>query len=261
MSAAATPPAAGDLAGFQVFQRDFGLYLRAPRDTSPPAGLPAGRARVYRELLFNNLRGFIDACFPVSRALLGEARWERLLRGFFAGWRSQTPMFTEISRDFVRWLGESEEGANLPVKLPAYLIELAHYEWAELAVDIMSAETPGDIRVGDLMQGRPVVAPAHMLLAYRWPVHRISSSFRPRKQAPVQLVVFRDRDDGVQFAEINPVTARLLALLADGKLSGHAACMQVAEELRHPQPEAVVAGGAAMLEQLFNWGVIYGIHA
>jgi hypothetical protein len=97
------------------------------------------------------------------------------------------------------------------------------------------------------------------LLSYHWPVHRIGSSYRPRKPAPVQLVVFRDRNDKVQFAEINPVTARLIALLADGKSSGHAACLQVAEELSHPHPEVVAAGGAAMLEQLFNWGVIYGI--
>ena len=249
--------------GFQVFQRDFGRYLRAPRPGMPPGGLPAARARVYRELLFNNLRGFIDACFPISRALLGERRWARLLRRFFADWRSQTPMFTDISRDFVSWLATAEKSEALPVRLPAYLIELAHYEWAELAVDIMPTAVASEICSGDLMQGRPVVAPAHMLLAYRWPVHRIGLSFRPRKPAAstVQLIVFRDRDDTVQFAEINSLTARLLALLAEGRMSGLAACRQVAGELHHPQPEVVIAGGAAMLAELFNWGVIYGIHA
>ncbi|HWU83786.1 MAG TPA: hypothetical protein VN028_00480, partial [Rhodocyclaceae bacterium] len=160
--------------------------------------------------------------------------------------------------------GEETSGAGRGVvrapHVPAYLRDLAHYEWAELAVDIMPDRAQVAIASGDLMQGRPVVAPAHMLLSYRWPVHRIGIHYRPRKPVATQLVVFRDRDDAVQFAEINPVTARLLTLLADGKTSGRDACRRVAAELNHPQPDVVVAGGAAMLENLFDWGVIYGIH-
>lgn len=244
----------------QTFQRDFGIYLRDVRQAAAPAGVPSARARVYRELVFNNLSTFIDACFPISRKLMGERRWARLMRGFFAAWRSQTPLFSEISREFVRWLNEAAEQGSLPVAVPAWFLSLAHYEWVELAVDIMPAETPADIQAGDLMQGHPIIAPAHMLLAYQWPVHRIGSSYRPRKPEATHLVVFRDREDEVHFAVINPVTSRLLALLADGKQTGQAACLQVAHELQHPDPAAVVASGAVMLNELSDWGVIYGVH-
>ncbi|HTJ95860.1 MAG TPA: putative DNA-binding domain-containing protein [Rhodocyclaceae bacterium] len=249
-----------DMSSLQAFQRGFGEYLRNTRQPRVPVGVPAGRAKVYRELVFNNLSTFIEACFPISRKLLGERRWQRLMRGFFDNWRSQTPLFCEISREFVRWMNEASEQGTLPVAAPEYLLALAHYEWVELAVDIMQTETPADIQTGDLMTGRPVVAPAHMLLAYQWPVHRIGNSYRPRKPEPTSLVVFRDQGDEVRFAVINPVTARLLVLLADGKQTGHAACLQVAQELQHPNPEVVIAGGTDMLNDLFNWGVIYGVH-
>jgi uncharacterized protein len=244
------------------FQRDFGLHLRDPRHAARPAGVPARRAGAYRELLFNNVCGVVDACFPVSRSLLGERRWNRLQRTFFADWRSQSPLFCDLPREFLRWLNEAKSEDELPVALPAWVPELMHYEWAELAVDIMQTEalrkTDAD---GDLMTGRPVVAPAHMLLAYDWPVHRIGEAWRPRKPQATQLVVFRDPNERVQFVEINAVTARLLALLAGGTMSGREACLQVAGELAHPNPEAVVAGGAAMLEDLKNWRVIYGVAA
>lgn len=246
------------LPAFQQFQRDFGLHLRDPRTATRPAGVPARRAKAYRELLFNNVCGVVDTCFPVSREVLGERRWSRLQRTFFAEWRSQSPLFCDLPREFLRWLSEGK----VPVALPAWLHELAHYEWAELAVDIMQTRAlPVFNADGNLLEGKPVVAPAHMLLAYQWPVHRIGADFKPRKSAPVQLVVFRNVDDRVQFAEINPVTSRLLALLADGTTSGRTACLQVAAELQHPNPQVVVDGGAAMLTELKNWGVIYGVVA
>ena len=243
---------------FQQFQRDFGLHLRNPRAVARPDGVPARRARAYRELLFNNVCGVVDACFPVCRGVLGERRWGRLQRSFFAEWRSQSPLFCDLPREFLRWLGEGEP----KVALPAWVHELAHYEWAELAVDIMqTGALPAFSAEGDLLEEKPLVAPALMLLAYQWPVHRIGIDFKPRKPAPVQLVVFRDSSDHVRFAEINPVTARLLALLAAEAISGREACLQVAAELQHPNPQVVVEGGAAMLNELKNWGVIYGVVA
>lgn len=245
--------------GFQDFQKDFGRYLRDPRKQALPPGVPADRAGVYRELLFNNVSGVIEACFPISRHLLGARRWQKLLERFFVDWRSQTPLFCELPREFLRWFNASEKP---PVSVPAFWPALAHYEWAELAVDIMqTASAPVIDPEGDLLHGRPYVAPAHLLLAYQWPVHRIGPDYKPRKQVPTQLVVFRDQNDTVQFAIINPVTVRLLELLAEGSMSGEGACLQIAKELQHPDPAAVVTGGAAMMKDLKNWGVIYGIVA
>ena len=247
---------------FQTFQHELGLHLRDPRRVARPAGVPARRARAYRDLLFNNVCGVVDACFPVSRKLLGDRRWARLQRDFFAEWRSQSPLFCDLPREFLRWLSCVQGEARAPVAMPAWMPELLHYEWAELAVDIMQVPALPEVNTaGDLLAGLPLVAPAHMVLAYSWPVHRIGPDWKPRKGAETHLVVFRDSDERVQFVEINAVTARLLALLAEGQKTGREACLQIAGELQHPEPETVVTGGAGMLNDLKNWGVIYGVAA
>jgi hypothetical protein len=81
---------------FQEFQIAFGRHLRDPRGRERPAGVPARRAGLYRELLRNNLEGFLLACFPVSREMLGARRWDRLVDAFFRDARCQTPYFREI---------------------------------------------------------------------------------------------------------------------------------------------------------------------
>lgn len=235
---------------FQEFQRDFGRHLRDPRAAGRPAGVPARRMAIYTELLFNNLTGFIDACFPVTRSVLGERRWRRLNRAFFREARCQTPYFREIPREFLDWLP-----ANAG---PRWLKELAHYEWVELALDIMETEMPSHDPDGDLLDNTSVLAPALMNLTYQWPVQRIGRDYRPRKPHPVHLLVFRDAADAVQFIELNPVSARLVTLLQEGGCSGRAACLAIAVELGHPQAEAVVAHGATVLAALRAAGAILG---
>jgi hypothetical protein len=241
---------------FQEFQIAFGRHLRDPPGRERPAGVPARRAGLYRELLRNNLEGFLLACFPVSREMLGTRRWGRLVDAFFRDARCQTPYFREIPREFLRWLNEAP---SLPVALPPWALELAHYEWVELALDVMDVATPAHDPVGDPMRDHPVLAPALMNLAYRWPVHRIGPAWRPRKPQPVQLLVYRDAAHTVRFIELNPVSARLVALLQEVGASGTAACVQVAGELQHPDPAAVIAHGAALLRELRDAGALLGV--
>lgn len=236
---------------FQHFQHEFGRYLRDPRKAARPAGVPVRRAAIYAELLFNNLAGFLDACYPVTRSVLGERRWRRLNRAFFREVRCQTPYFREIPREFLAWL-PAEVG-------PRWLKELAHYEWVELALDVMDAPMPAHDPAGDLLAGIPVLAPALMNLAYAWPVQRIGPDYRPRQPISTHLLVYRDTADAVQFVELNPVSARLVDLLLEGRLNGRAACAAIAAELGRADPQAVIAHGAALLEELRAAGAILGV--
>ncbi len=238
---------------FQRFQFDFARHVRDPRGAARPVGVPARRMAVYNELLFNNIASSLNACFPVARDTLGARRWPSLVRTFLRDWRCLTPHYREIPREFVRYLMEAAEGQ------PPWLAELAHYEWAELAVDIMDVPpAPAFDADGDLIDGRPLLAPALMNLAYAWPVHRIGPSHRPRRPAPAHLLVFRRADDTVGFMELNPVSSRLVALLQEAVRSGRQAALRIAQELAHPQPETVIAGAAATLEALRRSGAIYG---
>lgn len=240
---------------FQRFQFKFARHVRDPRGAARPAGVPARRMGLYNELLFNNIESSLDACFPVSRDTLGTRSWPRLVRAFFRDWRCLTPHYREIPREFVRYLAEAAPAANLP----PWLAELAHYEWAELAVDIMDTpDAPSCETGGDLLEGRPVLAPALMNLAYAWPVHRIGPSHRPRKPVPAHLLVFRRRDDSVGFMELNPVSSRLVTLLQEDGMTGRKAALRISDELSHPDSDIVTAGAAATLEALRQSGAIYG---
>jgi hypothetical protein len=243
-----------NLPDFQAFQHAFGHHLRDPHHTPRPAGVPARRMAVYNELLFNNITGSLDACFPLCRTLLGDIRWRRLNRTFFRDWKLRTPWFREIPREFVRYLNEYA----ISQPLPAWFAELAHYEWIELAVDTMDFPIPPHDPVGDLMRQAIVLNPALRLLAYAWPVQRIGPDYRPRKSQPTQLVVYRDTEDCVRFVAINPVTARLLALLGAQPISGEAACRQIASELQRSDPAQVIAFGTTLLDDLRRQGIVLG---
>ena len=236
---------------FQQFQRELATHLRDPAHTPRPAGLPARRVQVYSELLFNNVSGFLDSCFPVCQALLGPQRWSRLCRTFYRDWPSHTPWFREIPREFVRYLQE----APIAQPLPRWLADLAHYEWAELAVDVMSVEVPAHDPEGDLMAHPVCLNPARVEIASSWAVHRIGPSYRPRVPEPTFVVVFRDAQHESRFTVLNAVTARLLAGLTQG-MSGEAAVADVALALGHHNPKALDAVGRQQLQSLREQGLI-----
>jgi uncharacterized protein len=244
---------------FQDYQYAFAAHIRDPRASPRPAGVPARRMRVYNELLFNNLEGFLLACFPVCRAVLGPRRWRRLVRAFFAGHRCRTPFFRQIPEEFVNWLRGLRAGDPAD---PLFLPDLAHYEWVELALATSSVEPAyGDIdRSGDLLAGRPALNPVAMLLTYPYAVHRIGPRFRPKApdRAPTHLLVFRDRQDGIRFLTLNAGSARLVALLHQASLSGVEALQAISGELGHPNPAAVIQGGRDILEALRGEEAILG---
>ena len=238
---------------FQKFQRDLAQHLRDPHHTRRPTGVPARRMTVYNELLFNNVCGFVDSCFPVCRQMLGETRWRRLCRTFYRDWPSHTPWFREIPREFVRYLSEH----HIAQPLPVWLADLARYEWAELAVDVMDAQPPAHDAQGNMMQASVLINPARVDVVSPWPVHRIGPDWQPRKSEPTFLVVFRDAQLDVQFAEINAVTAHVLSLLDQG-LSGQQAFAQLAADMNHPDPQALMGFGQQLLISLREQGVLLG---
>ncbi len=236
------------------FQQDMARHLRDPHHTMRPAGVPARRMAVYNEMLFNNVCGFIDTCMPLSRKLLGDSAWRRLCRTFYRDWPLHTPWFRDIPREFVRYLQEGQPKQPLPRWLP----DLAHYEWVELAVDMMDVTRPAANAQGDLMAEIAVLNPARMNLHYDWVVHRIGEQHKPRKPINTHLVVYRDVDDAVQFTEVNAATAHVLAQLDTQPMTGTQAMQQIAEQMRHPQPEQLLAFGATLLQQLQEQDIILG---
>lgn len=238
--------------GFQQTQLDFTAHLRSPSSVASPIGIEDRRMVIYRELLFNNVNSFIENGFPVLRTLYSDEQWLTLSRSFFAQHQSSTPYFAHIAGEFLAFLQHEYEPTESD---PAFMLELAHYEWVELALSIDENEINRDDinHNGDLLEESPVASPLVWSLAYHWPVHKISADFLPDEppEQATHLMVYRDAEDNIGFIETNPVTARLMQLLTDepGR-SGRDYFAQIAQELQHPDPETVIQGG---LQILLKW--------
>ena len=245
---------------FQSQQLAFTARIRDPEGNPIPDGIPARRMAVYEELLFNNTNDQLSSNFPVLHEISNEDYWRGLVRDFMRKHRSTTPLFTEVGQEFIAYLQQEREphADDWP-----FLLELAHYEYVELAVAISLNDEPL-LQVdpnGDLLQGIPVVAPTAWNLTYRWPVHQLGPEYLPRDppSAPTHLVVYRDRLDDVHFLQINAVTQRLLQLAKEQpSWTGLDLMETIADELNHPTPQTVIEGGKAMLDELRQRNVILG---
>lgn len=246
---------------FSAVQRAFAAHIRDPEHRARPADVEDRRMAIYRDLVFNNIAGLLASGFPVLRRTLPEDHWRALIRDFMVHHRAATPLFLEISQEFLDYLGTTR--ARQTTNDPPFLLELAHYEWVELALSVSDDEPdPSHANPnGDLLDDRPVVSPLAWSLSYRFPVHRIGPELQP--DAPgdqsTHLVVYRNRAERIEFLEINAVTQRLLALLEDETpRTGREAMQVIAAELGHPQPDKVIAAGARMLTDLRRRDVILG---
>ncbi len=246
---------------FQARQYAFAAYIRDPDNAAVPDGVDPRRMAVYRDLFFNNLRNLLGTTFPVLRRLQGDAGWGRLVRAFLRQHRATTPYFPLLPREFLRFLesGLIAGSDDLP-----FLAELAHYEYAELEVALCADADPHDAvdPGGDLLEGVPMATAACRVHAYRWPVHRVSGDYFPDAPAaePVHLAVFRGPDEKVHFAELNVVTAALLARVRDnpGQQTGRRLLEELAREIAFADIHTFVTHGAHMLREMRKRGLLAG---
>ena len=252
-----------NLPRFQQQQLSFTAHIRDPQNAPLPDDIPARRMAIYTEIFFNNINDQLTGNFPVLREITSDERWFALVRDFMMRHRSATPLFTEVAVEFLEYLQQEREAqsADWP-----FMLELAHYEYVELAVAISAAdEQLGEFDPnGDLLHGRPLVGPTAWNLSYQWPVHTIGPENLPQDPPaePTHLVVYRDRVDDVHFLEINAVTQRLLQLLKETpEYTGLEVLKAIAEELNHPDADSVIEAGKELLDELRQRNVILGTRA
>ncbi len=245
----------------QRLQKQFAAHIRNPFDEPVPDGIEDRRMAIYRDLFYNNIRGFLSKNFPVLAKIYGDRDWRRMVRDFYINHRARTPLFPQLPREFLRYLQEVRKPQP---EDPPFLLELAHYEWVELAVSIDEGHIDADDidPQGDLLTGIPVLSPVAWPLSYSFPVHRIRPDFQPDKPAgpPTNLMVYRNRSDKVQFMELNPVTAHLVQVLKANTTDTGLDCLnRLVTDLNHPKPEVVLDGGKQQLEAFRSRDIIAGV--
>jgi hypothetical protein len=246
---------------FQEQQYAFAAHIRDPQKAPAPEGIEDRRMAIYRELFFNNLKSLLSNMFPVLKKLHSDQHWNRLVRRFMQHHQAQTPYFLQLPAEFLDFLrNEYEPG---PDDFP-FLVELAHYEYIELALSV--SEETNDLEGvdpdGDLLAGVPVKSALAWVYAYQYPVHRISAAFLPDAPAeqPVYLAVYRDADDKVGFLELNAVTAGLLNAIQenDAGQTGEALLRKLAADIDYPDTDAFIAHGLTAMQEMRSLDILTG---
>ena len=260
------PTPGSNLPRFLDAQLEFAAHIRDPSNNPRPADIEARRMQIYVDLFYKNIQAFLANVFRVAKPVMGDDAWHGMIRAFVSRHRSTSPYFQEIPQEFLAFLDEDRcwEQAR------PYLLELCHYEWVELALDVSVDELPADPQTEvDLLDQVPVVSPLAWSLRYDYPVHRISEDYVPldKPAEPTYLIVYRGTDERVHFIESNAVTARLLTILGEpeSSLTGRQALQIIASELHDSDADsdeqAVIGGGVDTLQRLRGCAIIAGIRA
>lgn len=241
---------------FQAFQRAFTAHIRNPKTCPRPQNVPVRRMAVYTEIVYNNIESTLAACFPVAKSILSTRKWQALVCSFMAEYRASTPLFREISQEFLQHLAAMD---TTKLKLPEFLPSLLHYEWVELALSVLDVTVKVDVPE-DILHTPLRLNPALYLLQYAYPVHQISVDFQPKKPAkmPTYLLVFRNANHQIQFIELNPITFQLVSILQNAYLTGEQVLQKLAAQNPQITPEIVLQFGAQTLTELSEKGAILG---
>jgi hypothetical protein len=246
---------------FQDKQYAFAAHIRDPANTVAPTGVEDRRMAIYRSLFFNNLYNLLGTFFPVLRKISSDDQWRHLIREFMKVHRAKTPYFLELPEEFLAFLQNEHE--SLDDDYP-FLTELAHYEYADLALRVSPDENDltGIDPKGDLLKAVPVKSVLTWAFAYHFPVHRISKDFLPKEttEQPAYLAIYRRSDDKVRFLELNAVTAALLDAVENNEaaLNGEMLLRDLATRIHYPDVDALIKHGIDALEEMRKLEILIG---
>ena len=143
--------------------------------------------------------------------------------------------------------------------------ELLHYEWAELAIDTDEADPFPDASQPDmpedeeLLEWTPIWSPVAWPLIYQWPVHQLSADMQPTEppETPTCVLVYRDRDNRVQFMALNPMSALLCqSLSSQENVSTHSHLKALNHQFPQIPEDNLIAGGIQLIRELCTKGAI-----
>ncbi|PMG76282.1 DUF2063 domain-containing protein [Shewanella sp. 10N.286.51.B7] len=241
-------------------QQSFMDYIRDPSNPLPD-GLTLERMTVYRELFFNNVDGFVSGAFPVLKSLYTDDAWRKLIQAFFVSFDCKTPIFIEISQEFIAFLQTCYQTVDYD---PAFMVELAHYEWLELYIATVFDNENEQPLSAEMITELPLsLSSKATVTQYHYEVQHISVDYQPTEpsEQAYSFCVYRDVDDEVVFLQLNPLTAQVLGFISQTDncyLSDIIGWLQTS----YPQmsSEALSNGCLQMLQQLAEKGIICTIN-
>ncbi|KKL00549.1 DUF2063 domain-containing protein [Rheinheimera mesophila] len=242
---------------FQQVQQQFVAYLRSPEQSEKPADVTQERLNVYRELLFNNVTGFVSGAFPVLKSLYSEQAWQQRVQQFFALYRCENPFFLSIAESFLAFL---QKQYQLQHDDPVFMLELAHYEWLEL--ELATRKAQGGPELTEVKRQTLQLSELASVQAYQYPVHKICAEFQPTEPEVSFLLIYRNQEDEVTFVALNQLTTLLLQLL--GQQPG-ATLTELVTQMQPYVPQLhadqLFSGAEQMLTDFAAKGIVHAFQA
>ncbi|RLV61023.1 DUF2063 domain-containing protein [Parashewanella curva] len=201
-------------------QNEFMAFIRDP-SRPLPAGMTEKRMKVYSELFFNNVHNFVSSGFPVLKSLYEEEDWNVIVRDFFINHDCHTPIFAEIAEEFLVFLQTRYQTKDTD---PAFMLELAHYEWLELVVSIaQSRRNLEPLSVDDITEKPLCLSDFARIAQYSYDVQHIDEDYQPSEplEVPAFFCVFRDKQEEVRFLSLTPLTAQVLSYIEQAETTNY----------------------------------------
>ncbi len=252
-------------------QYQFCARIRDPQNKPLPNGVTSSQMKVYEQLFFNNINSFITSNFPVLHQLIAAEQWQQLIREFMRLHRCQSPLFAEIPQEFIEFLeSDGFRKTTLCKQLPEFLVELATYEWLELALSFDQAKIhwPEYDEPTESVPDRSILlaSPLTRLAVFQYPVQHISVQFQPDADYLQQtdslnyLLLYRNRLHQVHFLQLNHTTALLFQLLLENneRLMPTAPLLeQLATQLKFSDLAALKQAASHILNDWLRQDIIY----
>jgi uncharacterized protein len=246
---------------YQAELRDA-LFASDPPDAAfATFGADPARWKVYRRMVRSRFSESIEHAFERFVAVVGADRFREIVAKFLAEAPPRSHYLRDVPGEFLQFLVTNGQVLTRAYALPAYALDLARYEWAELET-AYSFEEVGALRVGPLdMHGVAVLSPTHRLIDLAYPVHRLDVGSPDATLQPetLALCLYRDaKTHEVAVLELTPVTAAMLSIIERRTMPLVEVVRKAAEGVGATVDVAFVDALSTLLADLTERGVLLG---
>lgn len=207
-------------------------FAREVRGTNALSGrFDQDRMALYKWLVVDNLQTAVAPCFPVLCSILPENQWKKVFQDYLRIEESSCPSYLQLPGYIAHFLQRH------PLPSFPFAGDLAHYEWMELDIH-QQEETPPSSDLSKPASKTWVLSPQSRLLAYQYPVDKISKDFLPMRAEPHYYLLF-SREKTVEFHRLNDSSYQLLHTLTKSGKTPDAIFRALASMLPHSQLPAL----------------------
>lgn len=166
-------------------------------------------------MVFHVAEEAINAAYPLTKNLLAEREWTVVVKDFYRSGAMESPQLWRMPEALIAFVDKNY--AQLQRKYP-FLLELMHFEWAEIAVYMMPDNKVEMPLNGDVENDHIVINPEMELLHFHFPVYlKPAGTISINDRSNFFVSLHRHPESGkVLFTNLSPLTAQMIALLHEG---------------------------------------------